>query len=304
MFLTKSLVGTQLEYPSGRRVDWAYDSLYRRNGLIEDSTSASIAQWDFFGNRTAKVALGNGITCSFMNNAQTNSAVQSTVPLPAWGNNTTDRLGYDGSGRLIAKRFLATGSTTALVGFTTAYDPSSNKVYERALHAESRSALYPGYDSMDRLLQYQRGTLATGGSSITTAITLPGTDTQRSYNLDTLGNWKSTGYTPEGGSPTTEIRQHNKLNEVTISGSTPVAYDHGSNVTDPDPLVQQRGNGNIADDGTRGYQYDVFNRLCIVTDSATSATLASYHYDVMNRRVAKQVTGGGISGSIANVTYR
>lgn len=78
-----------------------------------------------------------------MNNADANSAVQSTMPNPAWGDATTDRLGYDGSGRLIAKRFLPSGSTTALVGFTTSYDPSSNKLFERALHAESRSALYP-----------------------------------------------------------------------------------------------------------------------------------------------------------------
>jgi len=72
------------------------------------STGASIAAWQFFGNRTATTTLGNGIICSFMNNSQTNSAVQSTVPLPAWGDATTDRLGYDGSGRLIAKRFLPT----------------------------------------------------------------------------------------------------------------------------------------------------------------------------------------------------
>ena len=127
------------QWPQGGQRD---DALYRRNAVSE-SGGASIAAWEFFGNRTAKTTLGNGITCSFMNDAQTNSAVQSTVALPAWGDNTTDRLGYDGSGRLIAKRFLPSGSTTALVGFTTQYDPSSNKLFERALHAESRSSLYP-----------------------------------------------------------------------------------------------------------------------------------------------------------------
>jgi len=60
-----------------------------------------------------------------------------------------------------------------IAGFTTAYDRSSNKAYERALHAEERSSLYEpidtdgnvvtSYDSLDRLRQYQRGTLSRAG---------------------------------------------------------------------------------------------------------------------------------------------
>ena len=33
------------------------------------------------------------------NNARTHSAVQANVPLPAWGNISSDQLGYDGAGR-------------------------------------------------------------------------------------------------------------------------------------------------------------------------------------------------------------
>ena len=57
---------------------------------------------------------------------------------PAWGDQSSGRLGYDGAGRMITKRYLDatapdTGytATTALVGFTTAYDHGSNKRYER-----------------------------------------------------------------------------------------------------------------------------------------------------------------------------
>ena len=53
------------------------------------------------------------------------------------------------AGRLITKRYLLTDlvgtaydSTSAVMGQTTAYDRASNKHYERALHAESRSHLY------------------------------------------------------------------------------------------------------------------------------------------------------------------
>jgi hypothetical protein len=62
------------------------------------------------------------------------------------------------------------------VGCSSAYDKASNKLFERALHAESRSSLYPSYDSMNRLLEYQRGVLASGGGSITTPISLPDTN--------------------------------------------------------------------------------------------------------------------------------
>jgi hypothetical protein len=34
-----------------------------------------------------------------MNNARTHSAVQAGVPLPAWGDDASDQLGYDGAGR-------------------------------------------------------------------------------------------------------------------------------------------------------------------------------------------------------------
>ncbi len=112
----------------------------------------TIASWQFFGpSRVAEVELANGLICTFMNNARTRSARQSGQSTPAWGNQSSDRLGYDGSGRMITKRYLAGGinggtgaynNTSAVVGFTTDFDLSSNKLYERHLHAESRSHLY------------------------------------------------------------------------------------------------------------------------------------------------------------------
>jgi RHS repeat-associated protein len=299
-----SLTSTDLTYPSGRQVSSGYDALYRRNTVTETSGGASIAQWQFFGNRTATQTLGNGLTCSMMNDAGTHSAVQAGVPNPAWGDKTTDRLGYDGSGRMIAKRFLPSGSTTSRVGFTSSYDPSSNKLFERALHAESRSALYRAYDSMNRLGQYERGILGSDGASIATPITLPGTENARIYNLDGLGNWKNTVYTPEGGSPTTEIRQHNKLNEITRFATTPVLYDHGNNASSGNPLIAQRGNGNIANDGTRIYAYDALNRLTTVSSTGTGTPqVAAYTDDALGRRIRKIVTNSGITGTVANITY-
>lgn len=73
-----------------------------------DGTPTDIAQWWFFGpGRVAELKLGNGLYCTQMNNARTNSAVQSPSSAnPAWGDVSSDRLGYDGAGRMITKRYL------------------------------------------------------------------------------------------------------------------------------------------------------------------------------------------------------
>jgi hypothetical protein len=180
-----------------------------------------------------------------------------------------------------------------LVGFTTAYDPSGNKFFERALHAESRSSLY-AVDSMDRLLQYQRGVLGTGGGSITTPIALPNTDSLRSYALDGLGNWRNTAYTPEGGASELEVRTHNKLNQITAFGvapaSTPVLYDQGNNAGSP----PQKGNGNIINDGTRINAFDALNRLVTVNRVSDGSPIGAYVYDALGRRVIRTVSNGGV----------
>ena len=320
-----SLVPTGLTFPdlneeppdTGRQVAYEYDSLYRRTAIKEGEDT--IAAWSFFGPaRVAELELGNGLILTHMNNARTRSAVQAGKETPDWGDRSTDRLGYDGAGRMITKRYLEGGiddtgesptyaynDPTAVVGFITAFDKASNKTYERHLHAESRSHLYPGLDSMDRLREYQRGTLqqaASGSVTVGTAITLPGTDSARSYDLDGLGNWQTTIYVPVGAFETAEARRHNLLNQVTRFGRTDVAYDHGFNADSDDPDVQRRGNGNVADDGTRLYQYDAFNRLVTVIRKSGPEQVAAYWYDALGRRVRKEIMDGGLPGDLDDGT--
>ena len=271
----------------------------------------------------AEVVLGNGMIQTMLNNARTHSAVQyNTVPNPAWGTLASDRLGYDGAGRNIAKRYLTGGinattfaynNTTPVVGNTTAYDPADNKFYERALHAEERSFLYqpvdnngniaspvPGYDSVNRLLQYQRGTLSStggyqnaGGGSVATAIALPGADESRNYDLDGLGNWRSTDFLPVGGSPTTtDQRNHNRLNQITQRANGTFLYDGAPGAS----------NGNLAHTGGWNFQYDAINRLIQVQIASTGVTIAAYVYDAANRRIRKAITNGGTTGNIPDGT--
>ncbi len=116
-----------------------------------------------------------------------------------------------------------------------------------------------------------------------------------------MGNWKNTAYelVGGGGSPTAtiEIRNHNDVNQITRINTNgtpqPFNYDHGNN-TD-----ERKGNGNLANDGTRSYVYDALNRLIQVTRASDSAVIAAYTYDALNRRIRKVVTNGGITNSSA-----
>ena len=56
----------------------------------------------------------------------------------------------------------------------------------------------------------------------------------------------------------------------TYTTTTCALYNRGNNAGNPDPLIAQRGNGNITDDGTRLYAYDALNRLCTVTRKSDS----------------------------------
>ncbi len=266
-----------------------------------------------------------------LNNARSRSSIQAgqTEPgwqgqvTPPWVDRSSDRLGYDGAGRMTTKRYLDDGinSTShayndpeSVVGFTAAFDRAGNKFYERHLHAESRSHLYEpfdandrpqgGYDSVDRLRQYQRGTLSStggntnaGGGSVTTPISLPNTDKSRTYVLDGLGNWRRTAFDPVGGSDTTQVRQHNGLNQITrtTEGATTIDFEYDG--------TPGASNSNLENDGVRTYEWDAFNRLIKVYKTpATPVLIGEYTYDALGRRVRKVVTNGGLSGTVLNGT--
>jgi RHS repeat-associated protein len=99
-----------------------------------------------------------------------------------------------------------------------------------------------------------------------------------------------------GGSETTQIRQHNSLNEITSTkdGAQP-----------KDDFLYDK-NGNLLNDGVRKYEWDVLNRLKKVykDPNTTPVLIGEYTYDALSRRVKKVVTNGGLDGTIPNGTTR
>ncbi|HZV07085.1 MAG TPA: RHS repeat domain-containing protein [Gemmataceae bacterium] len=123
------------------------------------------------------------------------------------------------------------------------------------------SELYQ-YNSLDELINYQRGTLNSTDSSI---VGTP--SASQSWSPDALGNFDSV--TTNGSTQTETFNQQNQI--ASLSGSGTVLYDNNGNLT-------ADGSGNT-------YVYDVWDRLLTVQDNGT--TVASYSYDGLGRRIAE-----------------
>jgi RHS repeat-associated protein len=90
-----------------------------------------------------------------------------------------------------------------------------------------------------------------------------------SFQLDGVGNWASRNGV---------ANKATTMNEYESFAGVPQQYDD---------------NGNLTDDGRNRYEYDAFNRLVRVTRKSDNARIATYRYDVFNRRIGRVVSNSG-----------
>jgi RHS repeat-associated protein len=93
-----------------------------------------------------------------------------------------------------------------------------------------------------------------------------GTNQDENYSYDANGNRTNSGYSTSSD------------NRLTSDGTYIYTYDDEGN------LIQRVGNGT-----TRTFSWDYRNRLTSVTENG--ATIATYTYDVMDRRITKSAAG-------------
>jgi RHS repeat-associated protein len=184
--------------------------------------------------------------------------------------------GLDRFARAVDQRWRKTSDGTHSDRFKYGYDRNGNRLYrENALDA-AFSELYHangpanGYDSLDQLLEFRRGTLSDTNSDL-----IPDTVTTASrsqvWTLDAQGNFTTL---TSDGSP--QNRTHNKQNQVTVVGGNNLTFD---------------ANGNLKTDETaKQFFFDAWNRLVEVKTSGGS-TLVTYKYDVLYRRIVETVSG-------------
>jgi YD repeat-containing protein len=160
------------------------------------------------------------------------------------------------------------GSGSSLDRYQYGYDRVGIRLHREKLVDSTRSELN-GYDALNRLTSFARGTLNGTKDAISGMASR-----SQGWDFDALGNWDSV--TTDSS---TQSRTANKRNEITsISGSTTPTYD---------------ANGNLTTDETgRTFKYDAWNRLVEVRDSSNTL-LATFRYDGLGQRVRE--TRGGVT---------
>lgn len=191
------------------------------------------------------------------------------------------RFAYDAAGRRIGVQRYADSSGTQFVGQST-YRYNGLGAITRIQHTDGASATLEDYRySRDAAQQITRRVIDTQTADYVydltgqlTSAQYSSTQPNESHAYDDNGNRRGGGFLTDTG------------NRLLTDGTYSFAYDaEGSLVT----------RTQIATGATTQYDYDYRNRLARVVDRDSDGVVtqtASFTYDAMNHRIAKQVDGG------------
>lgn len=204
--------------------------------------------------------------------------------------------GLDNHGRVSQSRWESTSGgyySANQDDFLYAYDKNGNRLYrmngldhafDELYHADGASS---GYDKLDRLTEFQRGTM-TDADSDGTYDTVSTSSRSQGWALDALGNW--TSLTQSGGG-SNETRTHDAQNGIkTINGGTALTYSN---------------NGELrVDKAGQTYEYDAWGRLVSVDPDGAGGTAATtYSYDALFRRITEDADGAGSGSPTIHLYY-
>jgi RHS repeat-associated protein len=254
---------TSITYPNGKVLTYNYasglaDAISRLSSLSDNS--GTLESYSYLGLATV---------------------VKRSHPLPSptpsldltyIGTGTGDAgdqyTGLDRFGRVVDQKWLVnTATPTVTDEFKYAYDRNSNVLYRTNEVNHNFDELYHangstnGYDNLNQLTAFARGTLNANHDTITTP------SHSINYTLDAEGNFASTQ--TDGGSQVNN--SFNKQNEETAAGANTLTFDANGNLT--------------LDDQGHTLVYDAWNRLVTVKNGGT--TLTSYKYDALGRRIVE-----------------
>lgn len=276
---------SSMTYPNGRVLHFGYDNspldndisrvdyLADDNPMDNQSVGDHLQDYSYVGLGTiVQRAEGNGVSLSYVQQPG------DTLTSSDGGDQYT---GLDRFGRVIDQNWVNTSTGTSTDRFQYGYDRNSNVLYKKNLLASTFSELYhanssasgdnnSAYDSINRLTSFRRGTLSASGHNGTVLDTVSTLNTlstsQQGFTLDALGN--QTSVTTDGSATS---RTANSQNQLTVVGSTSLAYDNNGNTT--------------TDDQSHTLVYDAWNRLVAVKNGGT--TLTSYSFDAAGNRITE-----------------
>jgi RHS repeat-associated protein len=261
---------TNMTYPNGRVLDYVYGSgldttISRLTSLSSNSTTLESLSYLGLGTVVKRAHSQPGVDLTYIKQGAEGN-----------GDAGDQYTGLDRFGRVVDQRWIKTSDGSHTDRFKYGYDRDSNRLYRENLVNAAFSELYHadgasgGYDNLNQLVEFQRGTLSDTNSDDIPDTVATSTRSQ-SWTMDGQGNWSSLNM--DG---TSVSRTHNKQNQVTVVGSANLSFDSNGNLT-TDEVGQQ-------------YVYDAWNRLVTVKNSG-GTTIASYKIDALGRRIQETVSG-------------
>jgi RHS repeat-associated protein len=254
---------TTVTYPDNYAVTYNYgsglDSSISRLTSLSDSTG-TLESYLYLGLATVVQRTRSQINEEMTYISQTSST----------GDGGDQYTGLDRFGRVVEVNWYNTSSSSSTDDFQYGYDQDNNVLWKNNTIDSVFSELYHasgagnGYDNLNQLSAFARGTLSASGGSGTPLDTVSSPSETESWSYDALGNFASVTL---NGTPTS--RTNNQQNETTALGSASLAFDTNGNTT--------------TDDQGHTLVYDAWNRLVTVKNGGT--TIAAYAYDAVGRRV-------------------
>ena len=276
---------TSIVYPNGRQLDLVYTgnfgvdaNISRVSGLSDDSGTG-------VGNIESYTYLGLGTIVQRNRPNNVNLTLARLNVNEGTGDGGDEYIGLDRFGRVVDQRW-TNNSGTAADRFQYGYDQDGNVLYKNNLLKSLASELYhpngsangDGYDALNRMVSFTRGTLTASGSTLDT-VTTANQDTNlpqhtETWNLDALGNWTGSSAIVIDGSQ--QNRTVDSRNRYTAVGSATVTSDNIGNI--------------VQDETGLKYVYDIWNRV-VKVENSSGGLLDTYTYDAFGRRITETPNG-------------
>jgi RHS repeat-associated protein len=298
---------TAMTYPNGRVLNYDYgssgglnDALSRVESLIDDDGVTDLADYSYLG--MASIVLVNesqpGLTYTLAGVTGGNDPITGDIyqGLDLYGRIKDLIWTSAGGSSSSSSSSSSSGVATIVEQVQHGYDLAGNRLWRAdPVDANDQHDEVYDYDGLYRLNDFQRG----GLNSSQTALVSE--QFAQCWSLDETGNWSSfrQDSTGNGVWDLAQVRTSNPVNEITAiamaSGSpwaTPT-YDRAGNMT----TMPQPATPTLSYIGV----YDAWQRLTQL--SAADATVASYSYDGLTRRTAKQVYVDGSLSTLRDYYY-
>jgi len=298
---------TSITYPDGRKIalsygasgsltdaeGWVYqiaDTNFSDGVVVTSGGSQTLAQYSYMGDGT------------MVGQSRPQTGANESITLDNFGD--------------IADLNWTNSAAASTDHYGYGYDADGNVMYKENYVLTADSELYHangasgGYDGLNRLTTFARGTLSTSSGGVM-LDTISSPSTTQSWDLDALGNQLSV--TTNGTTQTKDQNGQNQTTSVTTGGTTnDLTYDaNGATTTDEDgrhwtydawgdPVTVTNSSGTLIETDA----FDALGRrISVTTYSGGTPTTTDLYYSTAGQVIEEDKAGSVVSQTVYSVGY-